>query len=82
VPLVALYKEHLVHRRVLLERLEAGREAGVTKLPSGVVVGQEAAVHRGVDGLQGVARLDDNDREQVGRVVGVELGAELKVAGE
>jgi hypothetical protein len=46
------------------------------------VVGQEAAVHRGVDGLQGVARLDDNDREQVGRVVGVELGAELKVAGE
>ena len=80
--LIALDKEHLEHRRVLLQRLEAGREAGVTKLPSGVVVGQEAAVHRGVDGGQRVTWLDDEYGEQIGGVVRVELGAELKVAGE
>jgi hypothetical protein len=46
------------------------------------VVGQEATVHRGVYRLKDVDWLDDEDREQVGRVAGIELGTKLKVAGE
>ena len=46
------------------------------------MVGEETTVHLDVDGLRRVARLDDKYGEEVGRVVGIELGAELKVAGE
>ena len=67
---------------MLLEGFKAGLKARIPESSSRVVVYQGATVHRDVDGGKGVSRLDDKDRKQLGRVVGVELGAELKVAGE
>ena len=80
--LVAMNEEHLVHRCALLKGLKARLKGRIADSPSRIVVGQKATVHRVVDGGQRVSRFDDEYREQVGRVVGVELGAELQVAGE
>jgi hypothetical protein len=42
-----------------------GTKPGLTESSSRVVVVRKQPVHRGVDGLQGVPRLDDEDGEQV-----------------
>jgi len=82
MPLVALDEEHFVHRRVFLEPLEARREAWITESSSRPVIGEETTVHCGVNRLQGVPWLNDEDGAQIGGVARVELGAELKVAGK
>ena len=70
---VALYEQHLVDRRMFLERLEAGYEGWIAELSSRPVVDQKATIHCRVDGPQQVSRFDDKDSEQVSRVVGDEI---------